>query len=1318
MSSGIARALEEGVANDLRPALQDAGKALENAVRSVAHGAEGVAARTEATEADVLGKITAISGKDADSAIATAESDATRTAGNLEGDGNDLSGAGHAGQPSEGNGATVTGGDPVDVVSGQMIASQTDLVVLGLLPLVLRRAYASAYLGGRLFGSGWSSTLDQRMVIDSDGIHYAGDDAQILNYAVPTQPGQQVLPADGARWPLSWNRAADEITIEDPARGYVRHFTTLGATRNRGTEIRALTAISDRNGHRITFVRDEEGIPSEVQHSGGHRVAVDTAYTSAGWRIEALRLLDGTSGGQGTTIAGYHYDRRGRLTGVTNSSGLPYLYEYDDHDRITAWIDRNNHRYEYTYDDQGRVMRGEGEDGLLSATFTYDPGNRVTTVTDSLGHPTEYHYDANQHVTKTVDALGHETTTDYDRHGRLLSRTDALGRVTRFTLDDHGQPTRIDRPDGTTATVAYNELQQPVRVIEPGGTQWRYSYDERGNLTAVTDPVGAVTVYVYDERGHLCAATDALGNTTSYETDGAGAIVRVVDPSGAVTAIERDAFERPVAVTDPLGGVTRTGWTVEGLVAWQTLPDGSRMERSYDPEGNTLRATDAAGNTLAFEYGPFNLLTAKVDAAGVRHRFRYDSELRVTEVVNPHDLVWRYTYDAVGNLTAETDFDQRTVSYRHDAADQLIELVNGAGQTVRVTRDAAGRVVERQAGQDAVHRFDFDAAGRLIRAVGNDCVLEYARDPRGRVLTESVNGRVMAHEYDLLGRRVKRTTPSGTVSHWTYDAAGRAETLTGTGGALGFQRDALGRETTRFLGPGAALTQSFDLRGRLTAQAIWSYEQGSAGSAAGASGSDGYRLLEQREYTYRADGYPAAITDTLRGTRAYELDHTGRVTAVNAAAWSETYAYDAMGNLTHATWPTDAAGGADAPADTGAADEQGEREFAGTLVRRAGRTRYEHDGQGRITRIVRRTLSGQSRTWTYAWDAEDRLTEAVTPDGTVWRYRYDPLGRRIGKSRLSPDGSLAHETHFVWDGTLLAEESLVDAQGAGTATSWDWEPGTHRPVAQTRRATWADDAPQAQIDLAFHAIVTDLVGTPAELVSPDGAIAWRSTTNIWGHVISVTSDGTECPLGAPGQYRDEETGLAYNVLRYYDSASGSYASPDPLGLYPAANNHAYVANPLVWSDPLGLMPCGDQYVDLYHGTNSAGAAGIRANGVDPSFAPRPRDFGNGFYTTRDLSQAQQWASRYGSDAQVLHFRVKQSDLDALNSRTFTETDPDLPGFVRHYRSGATDTPYDMVEGPMLGNPRPFMRGAPPRWFGNQVVFFNGTGPLLDSALQP
>src|SRR5581483_10910236 len=131
---------------------------------------------------------------------------------------------GGPGQPSEGTGGCTTGGDPVDVVSGQMITAATDVELPGLLPLVLRRAYASGYRGGQLFGPGWSSTLDQRVEITPGGVAYAGDDAQILHYARPTAPGQSVLPADGARWPLTWDRESDVITITDPETGWARHF--------------------------------------------------------------------------------------------------------------------------------------------------------------------------------------------------------------------------------------------------------------------------------------------------------------------------------------------------------------------------------------------------------------------------------------------------------------------------------------------------------------------------------------------------------------------------------------------------------------------------------------------------------------------------------------------------------------------------------------------------------------------------------------------------------------------------------------------------------------------------------------------------------------------------------------------------------------------------------------------------------------------------------------------------------------------------------------------------------------------------------------
>ena len=388
-----------------------------------------------------------------------------------------------------------------------------------------------------------------------------------------------------------------------------------------------------------------------------------------------------------------------------------------------------------------------------------------------------------------------------------------------------------------------------------------------------------------------------------------------------------------------------------------------------------------------YEYGPFDEVVARTDPSGRRYAFGYDTELRLTTVTDPQGLEWRYEYGPAGELLGETDFNGRSLSYRYDAAGTLVERVNGAGQRTVFVHDELGRLVERRAGED-VYRFVYDAAGRVSAAHGPDSVIEYTRDAAGRVLAESVDGRIMAYEYDALGRVSSRTTPIGAVSRWRYDAAGLPAELAVAGRTLAFHRDPAGRETDRTIGEVAAISQGFDELGRMTAQAVWAHGRPEPGK----SGDDNrYRLLQRRTYAYRADGSPVEIADRLRGTRRFDLDPLGRVTAVHASGWSETYAYDALGNLAHADTPGDQ-------------DAQGERAYTGTVVRRAGRTVYEHDAQGRMVRSTRRTLSGQTRQWTYTWDADDRLIGVSTPDGTRWRYRYDALGRRIAKQRLARDG--------------------------------------------------------------------------------------------------------------------------------------------------------------------------------------------------------------------------------------------------------------------------------------------------------------------------
>ncbi|MFJ8188367.1 RHS repeat-associated core domain-containing protein [Streptomyces sp. NPDC096094] len=274
----------------------------------------------------------------------------------------------------------------------------------------------------------------------------------------------------------------------------------------------------------------------------------------------------------------------------------------------------------------------------------------------------------------------------------------------------------------------------------------------------------------------------------------------------------------------------------------------------------------------------------------------------------------------------------------------------------------------------------------------------------------------------------------------------------------------------------------------------------------------------------------------------------------------------------------------------GGQDAQGTLRHSGTKATAAGRSTYEHDAQGRVARVIRRTLSGLRRIWTYTWDAEDRLIKAETPDSGVWHYRYDVLGRRTAKAWLDENGALADEILFTWDSTNLAEQQTL-RNGLVETDTWDWEPGTHRAAAQLRRRRRPDG--QGDVDRQFYAIVTDLAGTPSELVGEDGAIAWRSAISLWGRPL--TDDGGLCPLSFPGQYRDPETGLHYNLSRYYDPDTASYLSPDPLGLAPAPNHHAYVDNPLRWSDPLGLE--GDEPVRIYddstydkHGSSSGSSA--------------------------------------------------------------------------------------------------------------------------------
>ncbi|OCG40123.1 hypothetical protein A9G29_08605 [Gilliamella sp. Fer2-1] len=156
---------------------------------------------------------------------------------------------------------------------------------------------------------------------------------------------------------------------------------------------------------------------------------------------------------------------------------------------------------------------------------------------------------------------------------------------------------------------------------------------------------------------------------------------------------------------------------------------------------------------------------------------------------------------------------------------------------------------------------------------------------------------------------------------------------------------------------------------------------------------------------------------------------------------------------------------------------------------------------------------------------------------------------------------------YVWQGSRLIAETDNDKHWQ----SYLYEPDSYRPLALVY-----GNAQQDNIKLYWYQ--NDHLGTPIALTGSLGDTLYECQYNAYGQIINETyhQDDTQAlpdnPLRFQGQYYDEETGLHYNLNRYYDPFTGRYITQDPLGIQGGLNSYQYVnGDPINWIDPLGLI---------------------------------------------------------------------------------------------------------------------------------------------------
>jgi YD repeat-containing protein len=299
--------------------------------------------------------------------------------------------------------------------TGNYSQSFTDMTVRTVLgDLMFTRTYNSLNSEASNVGKGFTFSYNMRIVADSGKTYVMLPNGSVWTFeesggSYTALDSRGVLTRQGGDYALE---TLDQMRYVFDSSGHIKY-------------------VEDFKGNRVTITTGQNGRITALSDPTG--ASVSFAYNSGG------KLAGITDNASGRTVS-YAYSGD-LLTHVTDAAGMATAYTYAN--GLLSSIDDNIGRRVLTLtylNAEGKVHTVTDATGN-TRTYSYDPLNMRTGITDSNGRTTYEGYSLDYAVTTSTDALGRTSSVRYllvngkNKYNEVQSATDIHGNTTYYERD-------------------------------------------------------------------------------------------------------------------------------------------------------------------------------------------------------------------------------------------------------------------------------------------------------------------------------------------------------------------------------------------------------------------------------------------------------------------------------------------------------------------------------------------------------------------------------------------------------------------------------------------------------------------------------------------------------------------------------------------------------------------------------------------------------------------------------------------------------------------------------------------------------------------